>query len=145
MLNIFILLRGSSVCFIPGNMVIQGSMDLQVPGYIYGTINGNVTSTSTIYMGKSGVINGNINAKQVVINGRVEGNVFAIEKAVIKKNAVVKGRVNAAPIVLEKEGIILGKVNESEEDIKKSMEELNRIALSNAKDLQTEVIPITWF
>jgi cytoskeletal protein CcmA (bactofilin family) len=126
-------------------MVIQGSMDLQVPGYIYGTINGNVTSTSTIYMGKSGVINGNINAKQVVINGRVEGNVFAIEKAVIKKNAVVKGRVNAAPIVLEKEGIILGKVNESEEDIKKSIEELKNIAISDDKKREAAVLPVSWF
>jgi cytoskeletal protein CcmA (bactofilin family) len=145
LLNIFILLRGSSVCFIPDGMIIQGSMDLKVPGYIYGTINGNVTSTAKVYIGSSGTINGNVNAKELVINGHVEGNVFAIEKAEIKKNAVVKGRVNAAPIILEKEGIILGKVNESEEDIKKSMEELNRIALSNAKDLQTEVIPITWF
>lgn len=145
MLNIFILLRGSSVCFIPDGMVIQGSIDLKVPGYIYGIINGNVTSTSKVYMGKSGVINGNVNAKEVVINGHVEGNIFAIEKAEIKKNAVVKGRVNAAPIVLEKEGIILGKVNESEEDIKKCIEELKSIALSNDKKRQSAALPVSWF
>lgn len=126
-------------------MVIEGCMELKVPGYIYGTINGNVTSTSKVYLGKSGVINGNINAKQVVINGHVEGNVFAIEKAAIKKNAVVKGRVNAAPIVLEKEGIILGKVNESEEDIKKSIEELKNIALSADKKRQAASLPVSWF
>lgn len=145
MLNIFILLRGSSVCFIPGNMIIEGSMDLKVPGYIYGTINGNINSTSTIYLGKTGVINGNINAKQVVINGHIEGNVFAQEKATIKKNAVVKGSVNAAPLVLEKEGVILGKVNESEEDIKKGIEELKKIAISNDKKRESAALPVSWF
>lgn len=124
-------------------MIIQGSMDLKVPGYINGTVNGNVTSIAKVYMGSAGVINGNIDAKEVVINGRVEGNVTAIGKAEIKKKAIIKGNVNAAPIVLEKEGIILGKVNESAEAIKEGMEELNRIAISKAQ--QTELIPSTWF
>lgn len=145
MLNIFILLRGKSICFIPNGIIIRGAMDLKVPSYVYGTIDGDLISSKRIFIGRSGVINGSINAKEVIINGIVEGNILALGKAEIKKNGIVKGRVNAAPVLLEKGGIIKGKVNASEEEIQKENEaEQNKITIL-IKEQESKELPASWF
>jgi cytoskeletal protein CcmA (bactofilin family) len=125
---------------------VQGAISLQVPGYIHGTINGDIHSTARLYIGSSGVVNGNIEAEKVIIEGKVEGSVFAMRQAVIRENAIVNGNVNTSTLVLEKNGSIIGKVNTLSTDREENTENLkNTPDPVNTGEISSGLPPVTWF
>ena len=90
---------------------ISGSEDLYLDGQVEGSVelrNHNLT------IGPNGHVKANINAKEVVIQGKVDGNVAASERVELRKSAVLVGDIVTQRIVIEdgayfKGGIDIGK------------------------------------
>ncbi len=68
--------------------------------HIDGHVIGNIIVTNTIIIGKSGVVEGNIEAKHVIINGVLKGSVKC-EKLEVLASAKVSKYIEAKELILE--------------------------------------------
>ena len=79
--------------FVKGEL--EAAEDLLVEGRVEGSIS---HTASQLTIGVSGVVNADIDAKNLVIEGTVEGNIVGAESVVICDSADVRGNVYTARI-----------------------------------------------
>ncbi len=76
---------------------------------IDGSVKGNVTVENALVIGATGIINGKVIAKSVVIGGEVNGNVEAPEKAELTATAKVIGDISTNLIVIDEHAVFHGR------------------------------------
>ena len=69
---------------------VEAAEDMLVEGRVEGAIK---HTANQLTIGVSGVVNADIDAKNLVIEGTVEGNIVGAESVVIKDSADVRGNV----------------------------------------------------
>ena len=74
---------------------VEAAEDMLVEGRLEGSIK---HTANQLTVGVSGVVNADINAKNLVIEGTVEGNIVGSESVVIRDSADVRGKVYTARI-----------------------------------------------
>lgn len=74
---------------------VEAAEDMLVEGRVEGSIK---HSANRLIIGVSGVVNADIHAKNLVIEGTVDGNIVGSESVVIKDSAEVHGNVYTARI-----------------------------------------------
>ena len=74
---------------------VEAAEDMLVEGRVEGAIK---HTASQLTIGVSGVVNADIDAKNLVIEGTVEGNIVGAESVVIRDSADVRGNVYTARI-----------------------------------------------
>lgn len=79
------------------NSNIKGDLHSKGTLRIDGTVEGNITSDSTIILGEKGVANATLTAKQVIVGGTVHGNVIAEDRLEILSTGRMYGDVETAP------------------------------------------------
>ncbi len=77
---------------------LVGEEDLLVHGTVEGTID---LKGHNLIVGEQGVLQANVSAKTVTIEGRVEGDVFGEERITIRSSSNVQGNIKAERVVLE--------------------------------------------
>ncbi len=82
-----------------GNISILGSARLD------GKFKGNIKVQGSLIVGKTGVIDGEISAKNAVIGGNIKGKMHIEEKVVFESTARFNGELTCKSIVIE-EGVI---------------------------------------
>ncbi|MFO7814914.1 MAG: polymer-forming cytoskeletal protein [Halanaerobiales bacterium] len=97
-----------------GKLTTKGSIRIE------GTITGTVEADGDVFVGESGKVNSNIEARKIVIAGNVEGNIVAKEKLEILQTGVLKGDIKAKKLVIEEGAKFIGKSTPLKEDDKKS-------------------------
>lgn len=88
---------------IEGKLVSQGSIRID------GKVIGNVQVNGNLTVGTTGEIQGDVQAKNVVIGGKVNGTIVASEKIVLESKAVIKGDIKASKLVVDEGAIFDGK------------------------------------
>jgi len=68
---------------------------------IDGILKGNITSNSKIYIGKNGVIEGNIKCHSIEIEGKAIADITAVESLSLKSSATLTGNVRISKIAIE--------------------------------------------
>lgn len=86
--------------------VIQGKLSFDTPVSIDGKLSGELFSSETVVIGKSGVVDAQIEVRSLVIAGKVTGNIKVTEKASILSGAKVDGSLSA-PLLSVEEGAVL--------------------------------------
>ena len=86
---------------------------------IDGTVNDNVTVTDTVIVGASGCINGDINAKKVIIGGEVYGNLNVPEKVELTSTARVIGDITTNGLVIDEQAIFQGRCDMNQDASKR--------------------------
>jgi len=90
---------------------INGDIHSEEDLYVDGNIQGKVEALKNkVVVGPNGLVQGAIQAREVVLHGRLTGNVLASERAEIKKEARLEGDVNSARIMIEDGAYIKGKI-----------------------------------
>jgi cytoskeletal protein CcmA (bactofilin family) len=74
---------------------VEAAEDMLVEGRVEGVIR---HTANQLIIGVSGVVNADIDAKNLVIEGTVEGNIVGAESVVIRDSADVRGNVYTARI-----------------------------------------------
>ncbi len=74
---------------------VEAAEDMLVEGRVEGSIK---HTASQLTIGVSGVVNADIDAKNLVIEGTVDGNIVGAESVVIRDSADVRGNVYTARI-----------------------------------------------
>lgn len=78
---------------------VKGEVEAAEDMLIEGRLEGSIKHTANqLTVGVSGVVNADINAKNLVIEGTVEGNIVGSESVVIRDSADVRGNVYTARI-----------------------------------------------
>jgi cytoskeletal protein CcmA (bactofilin family) len=86
---------------------LTGSEDMYLDGEIEGTV---VLHESRFTVGPNARVLADIEARDVVVNGRVEGNIRAAGRVEIRQGAEVIGDVTALRISIEESAVVQGKV-----------------------------------
>jgi len=68
---------------------------------IDGTVKGNITSNSKIFIGKSGNIEGKIQCHSIEIEGKANAEIIATEILTLKSTAVLTGNIRISKISIE--------------------------------------------
>ena len=66
-----------------------------------GTFKGNITSNSKIFIGKNGIIEGDIKCQSIEIEGQAKANITATELLSLKASAVLTGNIRVSKIAIE--------------------------------------------
>jgi cytoskeletal protein CcmA (bactofilin family) len=100
---------GGTSVIAPGMKVVG---DLETSGIlkIEGTVHGSIRGARQVMLGRSGVIQGDVQAEEVILGGRVVGTVTATERVEIQSNSVIEGDVHTRSIVVFEGGLLNGNV-----------------------------------
>ena len=88
---------------IKGNLKFSGELTFD------GKIDGEIQTDGVLNLGDSAVVNGNINAQNVVVRGKINGNINAKEKIDIKTKAELFGDIRASKLSVEEGVTFVGK------------------------------------
>lgn len=77
---------------------LSGSEDLYLDGEVEGSIE---LSDHSLTIGPNGHVRANVNAKEVIVQGKVEGNLTGTERVELRKSAVQVGDIATQRIVIE--------------------------------------------
>jgi cytoskeletal protein CcmA (bactofilin family) len=88
---------------IKGNLRFAGELTFE------GKLDGEIHTDGTLNLGDGAVINGNINAANVVVRGKINGNIVAKEKIDIKAKTELFGDIRSAKLAIEEGVTFVGK------------------------------------
>ena len=105
---------------------VTGSESLYIDGRVEGSIN---LAGNRVTIGRNGVVNANINAREIVVTGKVKGNLIASDRVDIRNEGSLTGDVVAQRISIEYGAFFKGGI-----DIRKPGQKAN----GEAKDSPAE-------
>lgn len=94
--------------------IINGDLQVQGSVRIDGTVKGEVKCTDLLTVGPTGLVEGEINVKYMVLGGKVNGNVHGIEKVELQSKSVVEGDIKTKSLMVEAGAVFHGKCNMKE-------------------------------
>jgi len=86
---------------------LSGSEDLYIDGQVEGTIE---LKGNNLTIGPHGLVKANVNAKDVVVQGKLEGNIQATQRAELTKSAVATGDIVTQRVAIEEGAYFKGKI-----------------------------------
>jgi len=101
----------SSATIITSCMKVTGNLDGSDTIHIDGHVIGNITVSNTLVIGKSGMVEGDIEAKHVIINGELKGTIKC-ENLEVMQTGKVSRYIEAKHLVLD--GTVDGNISAEE-------------------------------
>lgn len=95
--------------------VVQGKVMTEGSIRIDGTMVGDVVAKANAAIGSSGILDGNLSAKNVSLAGRVKGTVAASEKLILESKSVLQGDIRASKLVVDEGAMFDGQCSMSTE------------------------------
>jgi cytoskeletal protein CcmA (bactofilin family) len=89
-------------------MVIRGEINTQGTIRVDGRLEGRLHRADTIIVGSTGVIVGDVEAREVVVGGSIQGNIVADARVEVQASASVRGDVRTAAMLLHEGATVLG-------------------------------------
>lgn len=93
---------------IGNNTTFKGSINSEEMIRIDGTFEGDITTSSDLIVGPTGIVNAQINAKNAIISGTITGNADIEEKIHIMPNAKFYGDIKSTNLIIEEGAIFKG-------------------------------------
>lgn len=88
--------------------VFEGTLSAKEATRIDGLVKGDVKIESTLVLGVSGRIVGNVNAATIMVGGQVEGDLVAGEKIVISATGRVNGNLHTKKLIVDENAVFHG-------------------------------------
>lgn len=82
---------------------------------IEGTVEGSIRGARQILLGRTGLVQGDIYADEIVLGGRIVGTVNAAERVEVQSTSRIEGDIHTRSIVVLEGGIINGSVRMDEQ------------------------------
>jgi cytoskeletal protein CcmA (bactofilin family) len=95
--------------------VVQGKVMTEGSIRIDGTMVGDVVAKANAAIGSSGILEGNLSAKNISLAGRVKGTVTASEKLILESRSVLRGDIRASKLVVDEGAMFDGQCSMSTE------------------------------
>jgi len=91
-------------------MKIVGDIETSGVLKVDGTVQGSIRGARQVILGRTGVIQGDVQAEEAILGGRVSGTVTASERVEIQANSVIEGDIHTRTIVVFEGGLLNGNV-----------------------------------
>jgi cytoskeletal protein CcmA (bactofilin family) len=91
-------------------MVVRGEINTQGGVRVDGRLEGREQKADTLIVGSTGVVTGDVEAREVIVAGTIEGNIIADGRVEIKATACVRGDIRTTAMLLHEGGVIDGHV-----------------------------------
>ncbi len=105
-----------------------------------GTIHGKLTVEGAVIIGSTGLIEGNISAKSVVVGGRVIGNIQAPERVELIGTAQVYGDISTGVLVIDEKAVFQGRCDMNREIPSEKGQPGLKAALSGRKTAKAAIV-----
>src|SRR5580658_8583321 len=96
------------------NSSVKGDIEffggLHVDGRVYGSVRAASGADASLSVSEDGVIEGSVEARNVVLNGRVNGDIMATQRVVLGAKARVRGDVHYGAIEMAQGAEISGRL-----------------------------------
>lgn len=89
-------------------IVIKGNVQSETDIRMDGILEGNLQSSAKVIIGKSALITGDINCKNIIIQGKVEGNITAESSLHIQETGKVEGNITTHKLIIEDGAVFNG-------------------------------------
>lgn len=93
--------NGSGTTLVSAGTTLKGDISSNSDLRVDGTVIGNITSTSKIIIGSTGVVEGDITGNQADITGKVSGSIRSKELLQLRGQCVVTGNLYAGKLQVE--------------------------------------------
>jgi cytoskeletal protein CcmA (bactofilin family) len=110
------------------SLTIRGDLTADGGFRIDGTVEGNVESKSSIVVGESGVVRGDVRGTDVVIAGTVQGNVTCTGHLEILAKGRIEGDLDAKSMRIETGGVFRGTSHMGETSARVSGEQTSSVS-----------------
>jgi len=97
--------------FLSADIEIKGTLTFEHALVTHGRIEGEVFTTGSLTVGKTGKVQGDIQAGAVSIHGAVNGNVKAQQRCELKGDAQLIGDLEAPRLIMEEGATFVGRAN----------------------------------
>ena len=87
---------------------IKGSVKFSTELIIDGEVEGSITSSGRLTVGKNARIRGEISTRSVVVHGTVDGNITAAERCELHAGCTLRGDIEAPRLVVDEDATFLG-------------------------------------
>lgn len=114
--------EGKLSTIIANGTKIVGNIDMEGSIRIDGFIQGKVSSSDTLTVGKTGVVDGEVIVKVAIVGGKIKGNLVASQKVELESKATILGDVKTRIFVIKEGGIFHGKCSMREQGVFKEEE-----------------------
>jgi cytoskeletal protein CcmA (bactofilin family) len=108
---------------------ISGDEDLQIDGKVEGAI---ALQGQRLTVGRSGQLNSEVHAREVVVFGKVQGNLRASDRVEIKKDGSVTGDITTSRISIEDGAYFKGRIEIDRSKGGSSTEEYEAVGASSS-------------
>ncbi len=99
---------------IDASMQVVGRVHSTAVVTVAGTVLGPVSADDQVIVRKGGRVEGDVEAREVVLNGEVHGSVDARERLEIQASAVVHGDLHAPRLMVQEGAVVDGDVSMAE-------------------------------
>ncbi len=106
--------RPLDMSVIGASMRVVGHMHSTSVVTVAGTVLGTVSSDNQVFVAKGGRVEGDVQAREVVLNGEVHGSVDARERLEIQASAVVHGDLHAPRLIMLEGAVVDAHVSMAE-------------------------------
>jgi cytoskeletal protein CcmA (bactofilin family) len=90
---------------------IEGKLQVRSLSLQGGSIQGDIESTGTIFVGEDSRVSGNIKGGHIDINGSVVGDIVSTERVTLNPKAVVEGDISAVGLSMQDGAELKGSVD----------------------------------
>ena len=106
--------RSPDVSLIGADMKVFGRVHSTSVVSVAGTVLGTVSAHDQVFVTKSGRVDGDVEAREVILSGEVHGSVDARERLEIQASAVVYGDLHARRLMVHEGAVVDGDVSMAE-------------------------------
>jgi cytoskeletal protein CcmA (bactofilin family) len=92
-------------------LTVTGDIDTEGSLRIDGRLIGSIRRADVVVLGVGAIMDGDVNAREVVIGGTLNGNVQARERVELQPTAIVTGNVSTQVVLLQEGGVVNGRVD----------------------------------
>lgn len=89
--------------------VFEGKLVVEHTLRVDGKFTGDITTTDTLIVGRDGNINGNVEAKSLVVGGKLSGKASIKEKIVLESKSEFRGEMKTSRLVIDEGAIFDGR------------------------------------
>jgi cytoskeletal protein CcmA (bactofilin family) len=102
------LIGGELSTIVGPDAAITGDLTVQHSLRIDGQVKGNLNSGETVTVGSTGVVEGDITARDVIVGGRVQGRISVSGKTILEGTSTLNGDLKTVRLVVEEGAVFNG-------------------------------------
>ena len=89
--------------------VFEGRLSVQHTLRVDGKFTGDITTTDTLIVGKEGWVDGNVEAKMLIVGGKLSGAAVIKEKIILESKSEFHGEIKTSKLVIDEGAIFDGR------------------------------------